>query len=196
MHFSYVFLALAVLSNIVANAIYLRNLWLKKIKPHTFTFLVWSIILGLNFFIQLFNGVEWGVAILAANFLGCVTIFTVCVWHGYIKYDWLDWVSLSLALLAILVWLLTKTPWYSVIISCFIDIFAFLPSFRKSFSRPYEDSALTFFISSLEYVFSFPSYGIFSWLVLLYPITVASLDILYAFMIWIRRYQLGVSSVK
>jgi len=71
-----------------------------------------------------------------------------------------------------------------------IDIFAFVPSFRKSFKKPNEDSAFTFFVSGLEYVFSFPAYSVFSFLVLAYPITILTLDFAYAGLIAIRRKQL------
>ena len=89
--------------------------------------------------------------------------------------------------MSIILWIITNTPLYSVILTCFVDLFGMIPSFRKSFRRPYEDSALTFFISGMEFIFSFPSYQVYSFLVLLYPILVMSLDFGYAGMILIRR---------
>jgi hypothetical protein len=101
--------------------------------------------------------------------------------------DKIDIICLILGVIAILLWVLTKTPLYSVIISCLIDILAFVPSFRKSFYKPYEDSWLTYLISGFEYLFSFPSYQIFSFVVLAYPVCIITLDLCYAIMILVRR---------
>lgn len=190
MNFVRILLFLAVASNITAYVIYLYFIVKNKIKPHAFTFLAWSLIIGVNFFVQLFSGVGESSLLLGTNFFFCFVIFIFCVKKGYTAYDMADWVCLIMAIISIVLWLVTKTPLYSVILSCVIDVFSFLPSFRKSFHKPDDDSALTFFISGFEYLLSFPSYKVFSFLVLFYPVTVLVLDFLYAGMIVVRRWQL------
>jgi hypothetical protein len=138
---------------------------------------------------QLVSGVGISSILLGTNLLGCAIVFFWCIRKEYVNYDRLDWTCLILAIFAIILWLITKTPLYSVILSCVIDLLAFFPSFRKSFHKPKDDSALTFIISGFEYIFSFPSYQIFSFLVLLYPVCVVTLDLSYAVMIIIRRTQ-------
>jgi len=190
MSFAKILLFLSIASNITATSYYIYSIYRIRIKPHAFTFIIWSIELGINLAVQTFSGVGWGAILLATNFLGCLIVFLYCIKKGYIQYDKLDWLCLILGLLAIALWFITKHPIYSVILSCIIDFFAFLPSFRKSFRKPFEDSALLFFVAGLEYLMTFPSYKVYSFLVLAYPIVVLCLDLSYACMISIRRFQL------
>lgn len=190
MIFPKILLALSVGSNITATVIYLYSIFHNKVKPHSFTFLIWSIILAINFAAQIFSGVGWSSVLLASNFLACVIIFIACLKKGYTEHDTKDIICLVLGILAIALWLITKQPLYSIILSCVIDLFAFIPSFRKSFRKPHEDSAATYYISGLEYIFSFPSYQVFSLVALLYPIWVVLIDFSYASLIAIRRLQI------
>lgn len=190
MKFAQLLLFFSVASNITAYAIYLRSMFKGKIKPHAITFLVWTLILGVNFLVQIFSNVGFSSILLGTNLLGCLIIFLYCVKKGYTEYNWIDWLCLSLGVLIIILWLITKTPLYSVIIACVIDLLAFAPSFRKSYFKPQDDSALTFFVSGFEYIFSFPAYKVFSFTVLLYPISVLTLDFVYAGFIVIRRLWL------
>jgi hypothetical protein len=185
-----VLLYLSIASNITAYVIYFVSIFRNKIKPHAFTFLAWSLIIGVNFLVQIFSGVGKSSILLGTNLLGCFFIFIFCLIKGYTSYDKIDWLCLILAIVAIILWVITRTPLYSVILSCIIDLLAFIPSFRKSFHKPQDDSALTFIVSGFEYLLSFPSYQVFSFLVLLYPVCVLTLDFSYAGMILIRRWQL------
>lgn len=185
-----ILLYLSVSSNLIAYGVYFYFIFKNKIKPHAITYLVWSIILGLNLAILIRSGVGLGTVLIATNFLGCAGIFFICLFKKYIVYDKWDWLCFGLAILAVLLWLLTNTPIYSVVLSCIIDFLALLPSFRKSFNKPNEDSSLTFFISGLEYLLSLPSYGIFSLVTLLYPVTVLTLDFSYSLLIFVRRIQI------
>lgn len=190
MTFVKILLFLAVASNLTADVIYLRLVWQNKIKPHAITHLVWSIILGLNLAIQIFSGVGIGSILLATNLAASFLIFLLCYLKGYIVYDKIDWICFALAIFTVLLWLITKTPLYSVILSCAIDWLALLPSFRKSFTKPREDSSLTFFLSGTEYLLSLPSYRVLSFTTVLYPVFVLSIDYIYAAFIQIRRFQL------
>jgi hypothetical protein len=190
MKISQVLLILSVISNVTVYIIYLRLIIKNKIKPHAITYLVWVIILALNFIIQILSGVGIGSILLATNLTGCFLIFAFCYVKGYIVYDKIDWLCFVLAIIAVLLWFTNKIPLYSVVLSCVIDWLALAPSFRKSFSKPNEDSSLTFFISALEYLLSFPSYKILSVITLLYPSFVLSIDFIYSAFILIRRTQL------
>jgi hypothetical protein len=162
MDFFKILLFASLVSAIIAYTLYIRLIAKNQIKPHGVTYLVWSIILGLNFVIQLKSGVGISAFFLGVNFLGCGLVFLFCLIKGHVRYDKLDWFCFALAIIAILLWLFATTPLYSVILSCVIDFFAIFPSFRKSFKDPWEDSPIAYWIAALEYLFSIPSYQVFS----------------------------------
>lgn len=190
MNFSVFLIALALVSNTLAYYIYIKKIVQGKLKPHTLTYFVWTIIIGINLLLQLFEGVGFGTLLILTNFLGCLLVSVSGIFKYKTEYTKFDFICVILAIFAILLWILTKTPLYSVILSCIIDFLALLPSFKKSFSKPYDDSAIIFLVSGFEYLFSFPSYQVFSFLVLAYPVCVLSLDFLYSIFIFIRRRQL------
>ncbi len=195
MNFPEILLLLASISNIIAYGIYFVVIFKNKIKPHPVTYLVWSLILSLNFLIQIFSGVGVGSILLGLNALGCILIFGLCLYKGYRQYDKIDLVCLTLAIIAIVLWIFTNQPLYSAILSCIIDVLAFIPSFRKSFAKPFDDSPIVYWTSGAEYLASLPSYQVFSLVVLLYPVTVLTLDFAYAGFILIRRLQLKSKTI-
>jgi hypothetical protein len=194
MAFPHILLLISLISNVIAYSIYIGFIVKNKIKPHGVTYLVWAIILGLNFTIQLTSGVGISSLLLGLNVLGCCIVFTLCYKKGYVNYDRLDWLCFALAIFAITLWLITKTPIYSVILSCLIDLLALLPSFRKSFKLPWDDSPIAYWTSGAEYLISLPSYQIFSLVTLLYPVCLITLDFTYSIFIMVRRFQLKKSN--
>ncbi|HYF04736.1 MAG TPA: hypothetical protein VEA59_01045 [Patescibacteria group bacterium] len=158
-----------------------------KIRPHAITFLAWSIILGVNVLVQLASGVGESVSLLIVNLACTGAVFAYCLKKGNTAHDKYELLCLMLAIATLVLWLAADNPLYSVLLSCVMDFFAFVPSFRKSYLHPHEDSALTFFISGLEYLFSFPAYKTFSFIVLAYPVWVLTIDMAYAAFILIRR---------
>jgi hypothetical protein len=189
-------LVLSVVSNTIAYAVYVWQILKNKIRPHAVTFLVWSVIMLINLVVQIISEVGWAWLLLASNFLWCFVIFILAYHQSGLKYDSLDKTCLFLALTTILLWLVTSTPLYSVILSCLIDALAIFPSFRKSFRKPGEDSSFTFFISGTEYLISLPSYKSFSFISVTYPVWVMLVDFSYAGYILIRRLQLKRLTAK
>lgn len=184
-----ILLILSATCTVVGYFVYFWMIAKNKIKPHAITYLVWTIIVGLNFFIQLLSGVGKGSVLLGINFAGCLLVFIICFIKKHVVYDKWDWICFALAIFAVILWLLTKTPIYSVVLSCIIDLLAILPSFRKAFTKPREDSALSFFISGLEYLLSFPAYQALSFVILLYPVFVIIIDFTYTGFMLVRRLQ-------
>ena len=97
MTFLKILLFLAVASNLTVYFIYTRSIIKDKIKPHAITYLVWSIIIGLNLVIQIQSEVGIGSILLGTNFLGCFTTFILCYFKDFIAYDKIDWVNFFLA---------------------------------------------------------------------------------------------------
>jgi hypothetical protein len=190
MSFPKILLLLALTSNVIAYIIYISILYKNKIKAHGLTYLVWAIILGLNFAIQIASGVGISSILLGLNFFGCCIVCIILWRKNLIHYDRLDWICFCLAIIAVILWLSTKTPIYSVVLSCIIDFLAFIPSFRKSFRFPWDDSPIVYWTSGAEYLLSIPSYSSFSVINLLYPACLIILDFGYSIFIAVRRHQL------
>ena len=65
-----------------------------------------------------------------------------------------DCITLAVALSSIPLWVLTKMPFWSVLIVCFIDTIGYLPTVRKSWLKPQEELAVSYLFSCLGAAFS------------------------------------------
>jgi hypothetical protein len=65
-----------------------------------------------------------------------------------------DWVTLAVAMSSLPLWALTRTPFWSVLLVCFIDTIGYIPTVRKSWHRPGTEQAVSYLLSCLAAGFS------------------------------------------
>jgi hypothetical protein len=71
-----------------------------------------------------------------------------------------------------------------------IDIFAFIPTFRKSFTKPEQETATTYALDALKFFLSILALEAFTPVTYLYPAAIVLLDSSFVAMLLIRRRQL------
>ena len=127
---------LAMILAIAGNLPYVRDTLKDKIKPHPFSWLIWSIVSCINFFGQAAKGAGFGLIS-----TGSAEIFTVIIFILSLRNSWklikrTDIYLLIIALLGLIPFYLTKSPLISLIIAVSIDFVAFLPTFTKTYKYP------------------------------------------------------------
>lgn len=126
---------------IYGNFSYLRDVYLDKIKPHPFTWFVWTIVSGVNFFGQIVKGA--GVGVIPT---GVAESFTLLIFLYSLKYDFKtikmnEVVYLVISLLGLIPWFFLKDPTISVIIVVLVDLVAFVPTIEKTWRNPDSERA-------------------------------------------------------
>ncbi|OGS55624.1 MAG: hypothetical protein A3J79_05390, partial [Elusimicrobia bacterium RIFOXYB2_FULL_62_6] len=154
MSYKLIFGFLSVAMMALSRAVYFTSIFKGKTKPHAFSWLIWAVISGIGFAAQVAEGAgpgSWARGFSAATCL-------LLVWLGYYRGEKNitrgDWITLAVALSAVPLWVVTKTPVWSVIIVCFIDTVGYLPTIRKARNKPHEESASSYFIASLCALFA------------------------------------------
>ncbi len=184
----------AVIIGIYAFYPYLRDIFRGKTRPHIFTWGVWGLLMAIGFFAQLSENAgpgAWVTGVFAVlNFI----IVILALKYGEKNITRSDWVMLSVALLAIPLWMLTDNPLWSVILISVIDVVAFVPTFRKSWFKPHEETLETFALVSLSFFMSFWALEILNLITTLYPATLLGINIIFIALSLIRRRQLRVIS--
>lgn len=143
---------IASLLAIVGNVPYLRDIIKKKVKPHPYTWLVWSIVSCIIFFGQVAKGAGIGAMPTAASEIFTIIIFFFSLKYGFKHIRKIDTVFLVIALLGIIPWLLTKDPTVSVIIAVGIDLTAFIPTLRKTFISPTSETRTLYITNVLRHI--------------------------------------------
>jgi len=153
----------AALLAIAGNVPYLRDIIQKKVKPHPYTWLVWTIVSCIVFFGQVARGAGIGALSTAASEIFTVIIFLLSLKYGFKNIRRIDTYCLIIALVGIVPWLLTKDPTISVVIAVSIDLFAFSSTVRKTWNEPKTETPTLYGMNVLRHIvtlFSFEAYNV------------------------------------
>ncbi|MBI5357509.1 hypothetical protein HZB74_01540 [Candidatus Saccharibacteria bacterium] len=157
------FALVAVIIAICGYIPYLRDAYKKRVTPHPYTWLVWSIVTGITFFGQLVKGAGIGALPTLASEIFSITILLFSLRHGFKNIAKIDHFFLIVSLLGLIPWILTKDPTISVIIAVSIDLVAFMPTIRKTWKKPESETPILYSANVLRHIltiFSLQSYNI------------------------------------
>jgi len=176
---------------IVSFIPYYRDIFNGSTKPHLFTWAIWTLLTGLTAVIQGSTGGGIGAMVAAVESVSCLGVALLSITRGEKEITRSDWACLVLGLLAIVLWLLVHQPLLAVFLVVTADLMGFVPTFRKSFYRPHEETALQFGISASHWavsIFALRSLALVEWL---YPAAIATMDSALVIMLLARRRQLA-----
>lgn len=170
---------------------YFRGILLGRTKPHIFSWLVWTVINFTAFFAQLIKGGGAGAWITAANAFLCLAVTIISLSFGEKNITSSDWLCLGGAFLGIILWLITKNPLTAVVFACLTDVFAILPTWRKSYIKPFEENVFSFGLDLIKFVLELFALASFNLTTSLFPLTILVNDSSLVTMILIRRRIIG-----
>jgi hypothetical protein len=153
----------AALFAIIGNVPYLIDIFKRRVQPHPYTWLVWSIVSCIVFFGQLARGAGVGAIGTGASEIFTIIIFFFSLQYGFKNIRTIDTVFLCLALLGIIPWVITKDPTISVIIAVMIDLIAFIPTLRKTWADAKTETPTLYGMNVLRHIlmlFSLQAYNI------------------------------------
>jgi len=137
---------------IIAYFPYWRGIFKQVIHPHPLTWLSWAIVTLVLALIYLFNNggfQTWISFLLVINNIAIVVVGLVL--KQKVKITKIDIICFIASLLALIVWLVINQPIWSIVIITTSQLIAFIPSIRKAYHRPYDESALTWGIHGFRY---------------------------------------------
>lgn len=161
--------AIAAFLALFSSYLYIRDIFRGNTKPHTYTWLIWSIVTTIAFLGQWVSG--GGPGSWATGVAAVVTIFTLflSLKGGYGTKDItnFDRVCLVFAIISILPWVLAESVLWSVILATLIDLVAFFPTMRKTWHAPHSESLGSMYVDAVKHslsIFSMSSYSLVNWI--------------------------------
>ncbi len=148
---------------VAGNLPYLWDIVKGRVKPHPYTWLVWSLVSCIIFFGQLAKGAGVGAIPTAASEIFTLIIFLFSLKYGFRGIKKIDTFFFVCALLGVGLWVLTKDPTYSVIIAVTIDLIAFVPTLRKTWQHPTTETPILYSSNVIRHIlalFSLQAYNI------------------------------------
>ena len=143
---------IATILAIIGNVPYLADVIRKKIQPHPYTWLVWSIVSAVTFFGQVVKGGGVGAIPAGVAELFTIIIFLCSLQDGFKNIVRRDTYFLIAALLGLIPWALTKDPTISVVIVVSIDVIAFIPTLMKTWRNPHTETPVLFMMNVLRHM--------------------------------------------
>ncbi len=182
---------IASLIGVLSYAPYIRDIIKRKTKPHAYTWFVWGITSLLVFFFQYRAGGGAGTWLTLAGGLSVISIFLLSLRYGTRDITKKDALFLVLALVAFGLWIITNQPLISVLLLIAIDMFGFLPTIRKSWSKPYTETLFTYALYALCLAISIYALHIYTLVTYLYPVVWLFGNGLFSVVLVVRRKQVG-----
>lgn len=182
---------IAIVISVIGYIPYFKDILAGKTKPHIFSWFIWGIITGIEFFGQVYGHAGAGAWVTGITAFVCFLIAFLSFGKGKLDITRLDWLSFIGAIIAIFIWLITSEPLLSVLLGILIDALGFVPTFRKSFVRPFQETLITWFLNGLKFVFALFALEKFTLLSSIYPIYLILGNWTLVAMILIRRKQVS-----
>jgi hypothetical protein len=146
------FAAIASVLAIIGNVPYVLDILKGRVKPHAYTWFVWSLVTCIVFFGQVEKGAGVGAAPTAASGVFTLLIFFLSLKEGFKRITRIDTLFLILALGGIIPWILTKDPTISVVIAVSIDFVAFIPTLRKTWIEPRTETPILYGMNVVRHI--------------------------------------------
>lgn len=161
--------------NVLAFWPYIVDTLRRKTKPHTYSWLIWTLITGIVFVGQLADGAgagAWATGLMTAINL---VIFLLSLRFGSANVTLADKICLGSALAILLLWTLSDSMVLSIVLVTIIDVLAFIPTIRKAIKRPKEETFITYPLSSVRCVFGITAIANYSLITCVYPVAMLAM---------------------
>ena len=165
-------ITLGVLAAIVALVNYLPYLIgvvKRTLHPHAFSWIIFTVITGTVSVAQFSEGAGAGAWATGATAVTTFLIACFALRNGGYRITRFDTVSLVGALLAIPVWIISDNPLLAVLILTGIEALGFLPTYRKAWQFPHDESQLAFSLTILKYALALGAMQAYSFTTVLFP---------------------------
>ncbi len=179
---------LAVVLTVVGFAPYLIGIRGGTMKPHVFSWVIWTISTSVVFFAQV--TAEGGAGAWSTGVSATLTAYvTWLAWslHRDISITRSDWVFLWAALVSLPLWYVTANPLWSVVILTLVDVLGFGPTLRKLYHHPYEESLFFYWVFVVRSALSIFALESLSLTTLLFPGAMVVSCLMVCIMLWWRR---------
>jgi len=149
---------------------YGRDMFLKKVKPHRTSFLIWTILDTIAFFSQLAKGATNSLWLPGLEAIGLFFTFFLSLKFGMGGFSKRDLITLCFAVFSLIVWYLTQDAAYALYIVIAVDISALYLTIHKVYLHPNTETSLPWILAAVGSLLAVFSVGSVNFILLIYPI--------------------------
>lgn len=183
---------LAIILAFAAYARYFRDIFAQKTVPHPYSWFAWCFSSCLIFGLQFTHGAGPGAYVTAVMAVICGAIALLAYRNGARRsITSLDTALLVVSLVAAVLWLLVKQPLPSMILLVTADLVAIIPSVRKAWGAPYEETLSMWLINALRHGIALTALSHYSVITMLDPLAWVLTNAAFATLLVVRRHYIS-----
>ncbi len=174
--------------SVVSAYPYIRDCLRGTTKPHFFTWCIWCLSASIIFYALYINGAGPGAWVTGFFAVKCFVYCVLAYFVGERQITRSDWGCFIGALLAIPLWRMTNDPLWSVIWLIGIEAIAFIPTFRKSWLKPHEETLQSYLWAIIQCFLALLATERFIWVNTLYAVSIIIQNTVFIlFVLWRRK---------
>ncbi|WP_269510106.1 hypothetical protein [Burkholderia sp. IMCC1007] len=177
--------------SLLAAIPYALAVYRRTVRPHLFTWLVWSIVTAIAAAGQFAAGAGPSAWCTAAIAVTCFLTFVASIFRGERGWTRVDWFFLCAALSAIPLWILTADPTISICLVTLIELAGLGPTVRKTLRDPWSESLAYFALCVLKYALALLALSTWNVAVAFYPVVNLLASIGICSLMVVRRHALS-----
>ena len=164
--------------NLAGTSIYIKDMLRGKAKPNKVTWFIWGVAPMIAASAAISAGVTWAVIPVFTSGLVPLLVFIISLFkkEAYWEINTFDWVCGTLAILALILWYITKSPAIAIIFSILSGIFASLPTIIKAWKYPETESSIAYIGGLLSALSSFAAIEVWNFASLAFPINLVAIN--------------------
>lgn len=170
---------------------YIKDTVKGKTTPHVYTWFIWGLVTAIAFGLQLSDSAGPGAFTTLAAAIVCFIIFGFGIRQGKKNVTTSDTIFFVLSLLALALWLFAKQPVLSVILVSIIDMLGFIPTIRKSYNKPHEETLISYTTNTFRFSLAILALERYTLITVLYPATWIIANGLFSIFLIARRKQIS-----
>lgn len=181
----------AVILTVAAYIPYYRDILRGKTHPHVYSWSLWAVLTAILAGLQLQGGAGTAAWVTVVVGILCVGVVGLSLRKGKRDITTTDSVVASLALVAIVFWLLADKPLVSMVLAITADMLAFIPTVRKTYHKPYSETLSMYVTNVIRFMLAFAAIETYTFLSAAWIITWVTANALFSAMLIVRRAQVG-----
>lgn len=172
---------------IISYVLYFRDTIAHRTKPHSITWFIWGTLNSFIFYQQITHDAGPGAWVTG---LAAIADSLICLYSlrsSRQRITQLDWWCLALAGVSVGLWLYTSDPHLAVILASVTFGIGFIPTFRKSHTKPHEETLISFALNGAKFFIALFALDTFTITTALYPFALFVLNMTFVVFLLARR---------
>lgn len=167
---------------------YVISIYKKRITPHPFSWFLWAVLGFATFITYIGVGAKETLPLAFISFFGPIVIFFITLKNWKRKFPKFDYFCLVFALLAIIVYVVFHQAAIALTLSLVGDLFAALPTIRKTYDDPSSENFWTWFLFALGAIVALFAIKDFTYGVLIFPLYLTVFEVCMCLIILRKKY--------